>query len=245
MKKHTALLCVTVLTLLNACATPTPPAHLIIPSELSSHAETLGSNYSTSNVAASWPRARDFMVVSPVQLEKAQQKFSFTQHAPEQLRAEVLAMTTFRHASFRWINGAPAGDAASTNAFAGSITPIRSTPQAPAFKSLSGILNNGEFAWEFVITNPEGGANEPADSGMLQDILGNQILIRGLHQLENQPPSPRHLGFEFIQNGQSIGALSLLEERKVWLRNDLSPELKLVLSSLSSALLMRQSLQAR
>jgi hypothetical protein len=245
MKNYTALLCMTVLALLNACATPTPPAHLIIPSDLSSHAEGVDSGYSTSNVAASWPRTRDFMVVSPAQLEKAQQKSSFTQHAPEQLSAEVLTMTTFRHASFHWINGALASDVTSTTTFAGSITPIRSAPHAPAFKSLSGILNNGEFAWEFVISHPEGGANEPAESGMVQDILGNQILIRALRQLENQPPSPRNLGFEYLQNGHPIGALSLFEERKVWLRSDLSPELKLMLSSLSSALLMRQSLQAR
>lgn len=201
--------------------------------------------FSARDLSLRWPRERDFLLVSPLQLAQAKQKFSFTQHSSEDQRAEVLAMTTFRNAGFRWVNGALTGDIHQTS-FAGSVTPARPTPATPPpMKSLSGLLNHGEFAWEFIVYNLDGGEGSPVDSGMIQDSLGNQILIRALRQLEGQPASPNNLGFEYVQNGLPIGAVStsaLTTPQQIWLRQDLSSDLKLALSSVSSALLMRLSM---
>ncbi|MEX8501670.1 MAG: hypothetical protein AB3X41_01335 [Leptothrix ochracea] len=261
MKILPALVCLTALGLLGACATSTQPpaaAPLLMASDLRAHSDALAvalqtdnpaqpspqfGDYTTHHLEARWSRERDFMVVNPTQLTQARQKFSFTQQGPQEQRAEVLGMTILRNASFHWVNGAFTSDFNQSNSFAGSITPLRPNTPAPTFKSLSGILNYGEFAWEFIVYNPDGNEGSALESGMIQDIRGNQILIRALRQFENQPPSPRNLGFEFLQNDVHIGAVSLLPSPQVWLRRDLSPDLKLVLSSLSSALLIRRSMQ--
>jgi hypothetical protein len=263
MKILPILACLSVLTLLGACTTPpaAPQAQLLIASELRAQSEAWVvaqrsaseasqpvqfGPYSTTKFEPRWTRERDFMVVSPIQLAQAKQKFSFTQQGADDQRAEVVAMTTFRNAGFRWVNGTLTGDITQTTTFAGSITPIQSKPTPIKFKSLSGILNNGEFAWEFIVYNPEGSQDAPIDSGMIQDILGNQILIRALRTpVENPSNGPRNLGFEYVQHGQSIGAVSTLSAPTIWLRHDLSSELKLTLSSLSSALLIRQGMQAQ
>ena len=52
-----------------------------------------------------------------------------------------------------------------------------------------------------------------------------------------------NFGFEFLHNGHSIGAVSVMNSGKVWIRNDIPSELKLVVSSISTSLLVRHSMQ--
>jgi hypothetical protein len=50
-------------------------------------------------------------------------------------------------------------------------------------------------------------------------------------------------GYEFRLNGKTIGAVSTVNNGKVWLKNTLHPELKLVLASVSSGLMLRNSVR--
>jgi hypothetical protein len=53
------------------------------------------------------------------------------------------------------------------------------------------------------------------------------------------------LGYEFVYKDQAIGAVETINNGKVWFKNDLQDDLKLVLASLSSSLLLRTSLEER
>ena len=52
-------------------------------------------------------------------------------------------------------------------------------------------------------------------------------------------------GYQFFQNGEAIGAVSIINNGRVWMREDLDEEMKLVLASLSSGLMVRNNIEER
>ncbi|WP_221394161.1 hypothetical protein [Dyadobacter sp. NIV53] len=50
-------------------------------------------------------------------------------------------------------------------------------------------------------------------------------------------------GYEFQLNGKIIGAVSTINNGKVWLQKDVSEEIKLVLASVSSGLMLRNNME--
>lgn len=49
-------------------------------------------------------------------------------------------------------------------------------------------------------------------------------------------------GFEMVQNGKSIGAVSVINNGKVWVDKNLSADMKLVVASIASALMTKKNL---
>ncbi|MEO1021246.1 MAG: hypothetical protein AAFW89_01765 [Bacteroidota bacterium] len=118
------------------------------------------------------------------------------------------------------------------------------------------IPNNDESkTWEFVVEYPDGMSNlselrnrdniDERKTGIAKSKDGEEILIRAVRRMEDQISLIEldNFGFEFVQNNETIGAVSLLNHGRVWMKNDLSEEKKLVLSSLSTAMLVRASLE--
>ncbi len=72
------------------------------------------------------------------------------------------------------------------------------------------------------------------------------ILIRGVTKAEGAPGGLgwANYGFEFVQDGQTIGAVSLLGKGRVWLRQSLDEDTRLVVASVATALMVRQSLKS-
>jgi hypothetical protein len=50
-----------------------------------------------------------------------------------------------------------------------------------------------------------------------------------------------NLGFEYKAEGRSVGAVQIFNNGKVWIRNGLLEEQKLVLAALSTALMIRNN----
>jgi hypothetical protein len=73
------------------------------------------------------------------------------------------------------------------------------------------------------------------------------IEVNGIKKLENGKPSLAYKfwGYEFIYNGQPVGAVEIVNNGNVWVKNNLPEDLKLVLASISSSLLLRTSLEER
>ncbi len=223
---------------LSACTTP----QLLVSNDLKSNTTVMAAkgrqgwqfnqvirygDYTTSKVKRGWTRSSDIKFV--VRFQKAQNKLSFTQMTPDNQQAEVLAVGKFQNNELELLNGFMSISLKYENTFAGTILP-----------------NDKTFAvWDFIIHNPDASMPRDIDLGLARNDAGDEILIRGVKKLEGQGKWAQfdNLGFEFIHNGQSIGAVSTLNNGQVWMKNDVSPQLKLAVSSISTSLLVRHSLQ--
>jgi len=79
---------------------------------------------------------------------------------------------------------------------------------------------------------------------MIKDYSDNIIMIYRVKKLKGQSNWVLldNFGFEFIMNGWTVCAVSTINNGRVWLKDDIEEDLKLVLASISTALLVRQSL---
>ena len=100
-------------------------------------------------------------------------------------------------------------------------------------------------AWDFFLHDPEGGKKVDGDDGLLRSRTGDVIRLRAVKEIEGQVMVlPRNnVGFEFFEKGEAIGAVSLLNAGRVWIREDLPQERQQVLAALSAALLVRERLE--
>ena len=184
--------------------------------------------YTTSKIKRGWTKGYQIQFI--LRFEKAEQKLSFTQYTPDSLeKAEVLAIGKFQNTELDLLKGFLSYSVKYVNSFAGTVLPAKKDYQN----------------WEFIIHNPESSLPDDADCGLAKDGNGSEILIRGVKKLEGQANWVQldNFGFEFIQNGKSIGAVSTVNNGRIWIKNSLSPELKLVIASISSSLLVRHSMK--
>ena len=183
--------------------------------------------YTTSKVKRGWTKSSELNFV--VRFKKAEQKLSFTQNTPDNKSAEVLAVSRFKSNEIDLLRGYLSYPFDYQNSFAGVIVPNE----------------NPDNTWDFIVHNPDASLPKDADSGLIRSKSGNDILIRGVKKIEGQSGSfgqLDNLGFEFIQNGKPIGAVSTMNNGRVWLNNELSAELKLVISSVATSLLVRSNI---
>jgi hypothetical protein len=239
MKSTTRLLAALLATLtLSACQTP----NLVLSPDLQSEVQTMEvsgrmgltwgrtlrfGEFSTSKVQGGWPTMTRVNFV--VKFEQARQKLSFTQFGPGGRSAEVLAVGRFRNTEISLLNGHLNYTPDYVNAFSGTV-----------------VLPDGGPVWDFLVDEPEGGTLRPVPGiARTQDGRG-QISIEPVRRIEGQAafmPTVDNWGFEFRHGGRVIGAVSLLNQGRVWMRQDISPELQQVVASMSSALLLRHSLR--
>lgn len=184
-------------------------------------------DYSTSKIKRGWTKSYNIEFVA--RFQGAEQKLSFLQRTPDALEAEVLAVGKFKSNEIDLLRGFLAYSFEYENYYAGSII----------------MAHNKNHIWDFVIHNPEGSSPKYAECGIAKDQFGNEITIRGVKKIEGQRNWAQfeNYGFEFSYNGQPIGAVSTLNKGRVWLKNDIHPDLKLVVSSLATSLLVRHSLE--
>jgi hypothetical protein len=181
---------------------------------------------STSKVKRGWTTGYDISFVT--RFKGAKEKLNFIQLTPNK-QAYVLAIGKFKSSELELLNGFLSYSFNYENYFAGSIIP-------------SDESNN---IWEFIIHNPEGGNLNDFECGIAKDKYGHEILITGVREIENQANWVKldNFGFEFSQNGQAIGAVSTINNGRVWIKNDIDEDIKLILSSISSSLLVRNSME--
>ncbi len=183
-------------------------------------------DYSTSKIKRGWTTKVEIPFV--VKFKNAHEKLSFTQYTAEKLQADVYAIGKFENSELPLLRGFLNYSLDYKNTFAGTIIPF----------DVSGNY------WDFIIYNMESRMSDNKVCGNAKDQNGNEILIRGVNQVEGQANwmQMEFIGFEFFLNGQSVGAVSCLNDGRVWMRDDISPEIKLAVSSMSTALLVRHNL---
>ena len=184
-------------------------------------------DYYTSKIKRGWTKSRDITFV--MRFQKAQQKLSFMQFAPDSSSAEVLAVSKFKNNEIELLRDFLSYSTQYENTFAGTIITSGDSSQS----------------WEFMIHNPESSLPRYADCGVANSADGKVISIRGVKKIENQSnwiQLDNH-GFEFTMDGKAVAAVSTINKGRVWLHNELSSSDKLVIASLSTALLVRHSIQ--
>lgn len=190
-------------------------------------------DYGSSKIDRGWTQSRSREIESSfaVRFKTAKQKLGFSLHGPQGREAQVLAVSRFESNELGLLKDfSLTAYTHLVNTFAGTVIPVQGS--------------GGE--WEFLVSNPEGGLPRDADAGRMFDKAGRQILIRGVRKVEGAPGlwSGENYGFEFVQDGQTIGAVSLLGKGRVWLRQSLDEDTRLVVASVATALMVRQSIKS-
>ena len=183
--------------------------------------------FSTSKIKRGWTTGYDMDFV--IRFQKAQEKLSFIQFSPDQKQAEVLAVSKFKNTELDLLDGYMSFPIKYENSFTGTIINAE-TP------------NN---SWEFIIHDPDGSLANIDDCGMAKDKSGNEIHIHAVKKLEgkNNWIQLGNFGYEFIYCGTSVGAVSTVNNGKVWIKKDICPDIKLVISCISTSLLVRHDME--
>ena len=187
-------------------------------------------DYRTSVVQRGWTKS--YAIPFVVQFSGAREKLSFQQYGPGGRMANVALVSRFRETEFAPLKEYFSLSVKNKNYFAGGIE-----------------LNDSKESWEFIVHNVDGGGNTLKNTtlGYVRSKVDQlQIDIVGIRELEGTSRLMTMMdvyGYEFKLDGKTIGAVSTINNGKVWLKNTLHPELKLVLASVSSGLMLRNSVR--
>lgn len=185
-------------------------------------------DFTTSKIKKGWTKTS--RITSGVKsASKSSQKFSFTQIDPEKEQAEVSCLGQLSQAEIEIVRNLLALSYEFKNCFTGSVEVVADST-----------------TWEFIIIEPDSKPETGGSSGFIRN--GNKELIElfAITALEGKK-IPGFLqgvvqGFEFRLDGQPIGAVSLYNKGNVVFSESASAPLKLVMASLSTALLVRSNL---
>ncbi|MEO6282504.1 MAG: hypothetical protein ABIN80_31000 [Dyadobacter sp.] len=186
-------------------------------------------DFKTSKVKRGWTFSYSIPFI--VKFNGAKEKLSFEQFDPNGNTADVALVSRFKETEYASLNDYFSISLNYKNYFAGSIK-----------------LNTQEEAWEFIVHNVDGGSrNLGRDKtiGFLQNGA-TKVDIYGVRQLEGSPSFVTQddvYGYAFHLNGKIIGTVSTINNGKVWLKNGLSDDLKLILASISSGLMLRNVME--
>lgn len=184
-------------------------------------------DFTTSKIKKGWTKTSSF-TSGAKSVSKSSQKFSFTQFGPNNSEAEVACLGELSKADIEIIKNLFVVGMDFKNCFTGSIQ--MATDSVP---------------WEFIILDPDAKPDTESSKGFIRK--GNEQLIElfGITELEGKK-IPKMLqtliGWEFRLNGQAIGVVSLYNKGAVVLKDGISEEHKMVIASLSTALLVRVDL---
>ena len=231
----TTLIALLIAVTLFACKTP----QMVLAPSLKSNSETMMvkgkqglqirrtiayGNYTTSKVKQGWQTGYDIPFF--LRFQGMQEKLSFRQFGSEGRVADVYAVGKFRSTELPVMREHFNIQLNEKNHFAGTV-----------------VMNNGQDIWEFLLYNPDGKFFTNKGAGFIKNNA-ETIDVKGVTQLENgNNLSVQFIGYEFVHDGETIGAVETINNGKVWFKNDLSVDLKLVLASLSSSLLLRTNLE--
>jgi hypothetical protein len=105
-------------------------------------------------------------------------------------------------------------------------------------------MDEGKNNWDYVIFNPNTSHWENVTTGFAKNGQ-KEIEIKGVKELEGQANWLQLdvYGYQFWIDGEAVGAVSIVNNGRVWMRQDLDDETKLVLASLSSGLMLRDNIE--
>lgn len=176
----------------------------------------------TNRVRRGWTSKYNIPFV--LRFQGAQEKLSFSQFDAQGNEAIVSAIGKFRSTELPLLGGYFGIPIEYKNYFAGNI-----------------YLPKTEQMFDFVVYNPEANFRLLPTSGLLKS-QGFEVEVVGVTQLDDRKVwNIDNLGFEYKAEGRSVGAVQIFNNGKVWIRNGLPEEQRLVLAALSTALMIRNN----
>lgn len=162
-------------------------------------------------------------------------KVEFDQHGPAAQRAPVRALYEAR----RYSN-------VQMTEWMGFATSVKG--QVEFITSFTGVIDPpapGQTAWHFAVSSDDAVDTTATPAGWIADDNGRRLAIRHAPFPAGTPQFVVRLahgvspGYRFELDGQVVGSVDMFPDKAVWLRDDLAPDLRFALASLSSALLLR------
>jgi hypothetical protein len=186
-------------------------------------------DYKSSKVKRGWTFGYSLPFI--VRFEGASEKLSFdiSDHAGK--TANVALVSRFKATELQPIQDYFSIALRYKNYFAGTIA----------------MRDSGE-TWDFIVHQVDG-ASRSLKNNFTQGFARNgttKIEITGIRELEGASPIFTQndvYGYEFRLAGKLIGAVSVINNGKVWLKKDLDSGHKLILASLSSGLMLRNKVE--
>jgi hypothetical protein len=182
--------------------------------------------YATSKVRRGWTQSYNIPFV--LRFQGAKEKLSFVQYGPNGQLAQVSCVGRFKSIEVPLIGEYFGIPIEFSHFFAGNI-------------SIS-TMN-----WDFVVHNPNGDFLREKPSAGFAQCGSNRIEIRAVRALEGQPHWMKKLtvyGHEFVLGGKTVGAVSTINNGKVWIDASLDAPTRTVIAALASGLLLRTDVES-
>lgn len=182
--------------------------------------------FASSKVKRGWLKSYDIPFI--VRFSGAKEKLAYDLTDGEGNTAEVFAMGKLREQDLLLFNKYFDINLKWQDAFSGTIS-----------------LNEGRQHYDFLLTDlNQNNWFRPAEGFVRYE--DSTIEVQPVDKLSNgkRALGMQSLGFQFVFNGEVVGAVETLNNGRVWLKDGLAPELRLVLGSVSAALLLRSELEA-
>ncbi len=182
--------------------------------------------FSTGKVQRGWLRSYDIPFI--IRFSGAKEKLSYTMSDARGQAAEVFCMGKLSQKDLPVFNEFFELNLDWQDVFSGTAS-----------------LAEGREHYDFILTNlNQNNWFRPAEGfiryqGGLIELQPVDRLANGQRNLGQQP-----LGFQFVYGGEVVGAVETLNNGRVWLKDGLEPKLRLVLSSVAAALLLRSELES-
>lgn len=187
-------------------------------------------DYHTSALKRGWTNRTELSVLG-IKHEKAKQPIEFTQFGRNGSSADVVGSNSYDNNMFKLFKGLKNYADHLWNGYFGVIMP-----------------KNGGPVWEVLIENDNSNSSlkSETDNGIAGDSEGNIIEIKGTKQLAEKAfltDDSKTFGYELFRNGESIGAVSVIGNGKVWINKSISENEQLIVASLASILITKENLK--
>jgi hypothetical protein len=189
-------------------------------------------DFKTSKVDRDWTFSHSIPFI--VRFQGAKEKLGFTQFANHTGNsADVAVVSKFKETEYEPIKDYFSVALKHKNYFAGGIR-----------------LNQSNDTWDFIVHQVDGSNRSLNGNGTVGYVRNSslKIDIAGIRELEGSSSfitQNNVYGYEFLLHGKVVGTVSTIDNGKVWLRKELSEDVKLVLASVSSGLLLRNSVEEK
>ncbi|QRR03545.1 hypothetical protein [Dyadobacter sandarakinus] len=186
-------------------------------------------DFKTSKVNRGWTFGYSIPFI--VSFQGASEKLSFRQLDQHGGQAEVVLVSKFRETELAVAKDYFSVSLHYKNYFAGAIK-----------------LDHAESSWDFIVYNADGagrGFGNRETSGFVRNGR-TRIDIRAINSLEGSSEILTYnsvYGYEFTQGGKVIAAVSTINNGKVWMKEGLDAETRLVLAGICSGLMLRNQVE--
>lgn len=218
-----------------ACSTP----HISVDQELQASASPMPVNgrqgwmigqklsfgeFSTGKVRRGWTKSYDIPFI--VRFSGAKERLSFDMQDSQGLSANVFCLGKLREQDLPLFNDLFEVNLGWKDVFSGTVT-----------------LNDGERHYDFLVANLNQNNWFREASGFIR-YQGGEIELQPVNRLANGKKmlSENVPGFQFVYQGQVVGAVETLNRGQVWIKAGLPQEMRLLLGAMSAALLLRSEL---